>query len=319
MIKARRIPAATYGAEVYGVSNELLVSLRLTSSMCAPPRSKRRDTDVALALHDVDVTAEATGPPFICWAQEVWAATAPFPGIHFSISQLSDLWRKFYWSGVTAWHNVAGQLGAIKRLGWTVKGPLTWHDERGVKLNLALLFPAMLKWHVKQSVTRLFERRIADSFGHAEHTGRRANIRAIKRVLRPAKCEFAFGRQEKNALVAVAANAVWTNERLCRANLVESPLCCRCKEHENTIFHSVAVSAPRLGERESRFRHAGAGSDHHLFSRGIGVINSRAQCGQSGILPRRTDCARAEGMELKWRRGLRRVVGWRGRRGRPSK
>ena len=35
--------------------------------------------------------------------------------------------------------------------------------------------------------------------------------------------------------MAVAANAVWTNERLRRAKFVESPLCCRCKD----IFHRV--------------------------------------------------------------------------------
>ena len=59
MIKADRVPAS-----VYGVNNGLALSLRRTAAACAPPRCKRRDLNVALALHDVEIMAEVS-PPLI--------------------------------------------------------------------------------------------------------------------------------------------------------------------------------------------------------------------------------------------------------------
>ena len=154
----------------------------------------------------------------IRWAQEVWAATAPFAGVHFSVKQLREFWENFHWAGVTAWRHVAGPLGALKfsaeRIGWTIRSPFDWLDDRGIELPLADMSPAMLKWHIRQSSERFIERSIADSFDHVEYSGRRANLRIVRSVLRAKRHEHALSHNEKASLVAAASNAVWTNKRL---------------------------------------------------------------------------------------------------------
>ena len=102
VVTAGRIPSAVYGAEVYGVDDNLALSLERTAASCVPPCSKRRDLNVALALQRVNVIAEVTAPPLVRWAKEAWTASAPFAGPHFSVRQLRTWWEEFHWEGVTA-------------------------------------------------------------------------------------------------------------------------------------------------------------------------------------------------------------------------
>ena len=96
MVTAGRVPSAIYGAEVYGVDDDLALSLQRTAASCVPPNSRRRDIHVALALQHMDVVAEVTAPPLLRWAKEVWTATAPFAGPHFNVQQLRTLWEDFH-------------------------------------------------------------------------------------------------------------------------------------------------------------------------------------------------------------------------------
>ena len=286
---AGRVPSAAYGAEVFGVDDNLLVSLQRTAASCVPPCSKRRDLLVALALQNINVIAAVTAPPLVRWAKEAWAASAPFAGPHFSIMQMRQWWEGFHWAGVTEWRHVAGPLGALymsaARLGWSLLGQFLWQDDRGVVLPLADMSPAMMTWHVTQSSERLVERRIADSLGHASYTGHRANIRLLRSVLRSKKSEHSLCRYEKAALTAAAANAVWTNKRLHEKKLVESPLCDRCGSHEDSVFHRVwecqhcdAVSARAVFASPALVAAAcDAGDGHPLYTRGIGLVKFRAE------------------------------------------
>jgi hypothetical protein len=69
IIKSGVVPTALYGAAVTGVPDDMLLNLRRTAAAAAVPRAQGRSLDVALRLSGLEVTAAATAPPLVRWAQ----------------------------------------------------------------------------------------------------------------------------------------------------------------------------------------------------------------------------------------------------------
>ena len=113
---------ALYGACVSGVSDGLLMTHRPTSAAAINLRAAGRSLETALALHSLDPTADATGPPLLGWDREVWEATQPWNTRAIPVAALRQIWTLVSATRCNKWCNMRGPLTAAalsaKRLGW---------------------------------------------------------------------------------------------------------------------------------------------------------------------------------------------------------
>ena len=90
IVRTGTFPTALYGAEVVGVPDTKLLSLRRSAAAAAIPKARGRSLDVTLACSRLEVTKEATAAPIILFAKEIWQSAgcyvnafgALFPACH---------------------------------------------------------------------------------------------------------------------------------------------------------------------------------------------------------------------------------------------
>ena len=144
-------PAATYGAEVNGISDAELLRLRRLAGAAMRPKVQGRSLSMLLLLNR-DPTWRANCAPFLQYSKEAWRAwTQTGHEGCLSLQRLRYLWER----GVTGkngfstlisptgkrrWGRVRGPMGAmlltLHRLGWRMEDAMTVIDDLGVRRKI---------------------------------------------------------------------------------------------------------------------------------------------------------------------------------------
>ena len=181
-------------------------------------------------------------------------------GGNICLDDLKRLWRRALPGNVRTWGDIRGPMCAAimsaRRLGWRFKGPFDLVMEDGIPLALQEISPAMVERWAQRAWQHRTERAmaakwvdhgwqdekdLADAVDAIEaRKGVPAAATAITRMLNKTKVRSAI----KHGLTAIAADAVWTKERLHRHGLASSPSCIRCSSGDPDTTHHRAWVCP---------------------------------------------------------------------------
>ena len=120
-----------------------------------------------------------------------------------------------------------------KKLRWSARGPLDWSDEEGLEVKLGDQVA------LRAAVRRSFRAREWEAVA-----GRRADYRGaaggVDEELIGGLCRKLAKRgnaRQAGALRCILAGGTWPRARLAAAGLVESAVCPRCGEEDETALH----------------------------------------------------------------------------------
>ena len=247
------VPAAGHAADIFGLDDvELLRTRRLAASVLTPSAGGRSLTRLLLVRGDA--TLRSAVAPLLRWAREVWDSSNGARGA-MRIGQLRQAWHEARPGTVRRWGDVQGPMSAAvlaaKRVGLEMSGPFHIRNASRERLALTSTSPGLIFKLVEIEA----QSQLQDQAGKqmqkdgmawaAEETAALLGCPqssapsplAICRVLR----EKGTSALEAGALAAVACNAVWTKDRLCRAGLADDSLCPLCQEGRDTLWHSLGV------------------------------------------------------------------------------
>ena len=276
-------PQGGYGAEITGVSNIELKSLRRSLAAAAGPKAGGRSLTAVLLLEGDDAWRAATAP-IARWAAEVWAAGCGFVG-GLSLRELRCIWVAATQSLPTSWCSAKGPVGAAhlsaKRIAWTWPDPFRFRTAEGHDILLLDVAPSMVLAELRKASLRTMECELAHSLRvrggwQGENGGDlrdRVSLGAVMKITRSQKAPLE--PRQRGCLLAVAAGALWTQSRLCDAGYITSPHCPLCKSAEDTEFHrwwqcpASEHLRLQLTSEAMRLRAAAAGARSLLYARGI--------------------------------------------------
>jgi hypothetical protein len=143
------LPAACYGSEILGFSNQELLKMRRLASHALQPRGQGRSLTAVLAVHG-DPVAKAMLAPIVRWAREVWQVSCGKKGAGFSLPRLRRCWEIVQRKEATlSWSSIRGPVGAclltIKRLGWKANSAFTITNDQGSQFSLTKISPSGLE------------------------------------------------------------------------------------------------------------------------------------------------------------------------------
>ena len=163
---AGALPAATYGAEILGVSDTELEALRSTAKRAMTPHGKARSAS-ALFVARGDPTWRPAAGLIVRWAQEVWWSETPrgTAANALTIDELSDAWTAASSSWPAKWSNSRGAMDtarlSAKRIGWQFNGPFSITTDQGVTLPLRETSPVLVAKALKEATQRRWQRKLA--------------------------------------------------------------------------------------------------------------------------------------------------------------
>ena len=271
------VPQQEYGAEVTGLSDAELRSLRRTAAAGMGPRAGGRSLTATLLIEN-DPTRRAAVAVAVRWAEEVWAAAngcadaVPLPElIHAWEAVAARRWPR-------RWGQVCGPLGAaylsLLRVGWSWPAPLTFADRSGREYLLTKVAPSMLQKHLMDAIRQCQESSLARGLARDDEVGR-VSMAAVRRVLGAEIFPSPSDARGAATLRAVAASAVWTNCRLAEAGYDVDVRCALCGQAPDTLHHRWWECTASQQEREeiatpqTRQRARVAGPGALLFERAV--------------------------------------------------
>ena len=278
------VPQQEYGAEVTGLTEVEVRSLRRTAAAGLGPRAGGRSLTAAL-LVEGDPTRRAAVAVAVRWAEEVWAAANGEQGA-MDCPELAWAWEQVQGSWPTRWGQVRGPLGAahltLRRVGWSWPSAFTFTDADGRPHVLTRVSPRMVQRLLEEAVKTKQEQGLAASLqregaraadGWRPFCGR-ASMAAVTRVL-GSKVGGGVDARGAGALRSVAAAAVWTNTRLTAAGYDVPEACALCGLAPDTLHHRWWVCPASKEARESittdktRQRAMAAGPEAVLYTRAV--------------------------------------------------
>ncbi len=226
-------PQAAYGAEVHGVSNAELRTVRAKLlRVVGPSGSGHSSTLLQMVVgdpaHDIAVA------PILRWAAEVWASVTGVPNA-LKVPTLRAAGEAAQAQASQRWCDVRGPVQAAKlslaRLGWSAEDPFTLVDDQGTRHVLSDNSPAFMASALRSSRIRQLERA---ALGVTDDPGARL-FSAVARLF----CAHGGPTppHQQAALMAVLCGAVWPAARLFRHGLADSPICALCGAAPDTIWH----------------------------------------------------------------------------------
>ncbi len=260
------LPAATYGAAVWGVADAEVAKLRRLAATTMSPRAPGRSLAMVTLWHGVP-TADAEHAPVLAYANMVWRAMTRRDEAAMRQSSLADLRRT--WEAAQAhfeplvkamqeerqddgsvppatarrvWAQVNGPLAAaavtLARLRWTFPSPFVLRDAEGEDHVLTATSPALIRDHLRNALRDSLELKIGYKCAAADEgfEGRRACLDLAIAASRPSR---KVTSQQSAAFRAVACGAVWTASRAQELGYVTDGLCALCRKARDTIHHRV--------------------------------------------------------------------------------
>ncbi len=179
--------AADYGATVNGLADDEVRRLRQVAATAFTPRGKGRSLTMTLLLNGMPTWISELAPA-LQYARAVWRASAGGARQQdLSLADFARLWRELedcgYIKGlikrrgggdgthrsadadVRRWAASRGPIGAmilsLHRVGWRVRDPFNWEDDRGCEVSLITNSPALLKVLLQEATQREAQRKVA--------------------------------------------------------------------------------------------------------------------------------------------------------------
>ncbi len=268
------LPAATYGAAVWGLADAEVTRLRRLAATTMSPRAPGRSLAMVTLWHNIP-TADAEHAPALAYANMVWRAMTRRNEAAMRQSSLADLRRT--WTAAQAhfeplvrimqeerqddgtipaaaarrvWAQVNGPLAAaavtLARLRWTFPSPFVFRDAEGEDHVLTATSPALIRDLLRNALRDSLELKIgykcaADDEGFE---GRRACLDLAIAASRPSR---KVTPQQSAAFRAVACGAVWTASRAQGLGYATDGMCALCRKARDTIHHRVYVCEETRG------------------------------------------------------------------------
>ena len=265
-------PAAGYGAQIWGFNNTELRDVSRMVLAGFPPRNPTASILGKRIAHDDPVFRHAFGP-VIQWHRALFFAVWEPARAPLSLNELREQWNAAVFKARNNWRTCRGPVNAcvptLKRCRWKPCGPCSWEDQHGMPFDLPLLSPALFIKKLKQaSMEALVARHNPDLV-----IGTHANGDTLTSLVARSK---ALPPHSKACLASMAANSLWTADRLHASGMRDSSECNVCGQPDSflhRVFHCTGIAHVRRKlPRELLFHYAEVAASQPLVHRGVCVL-----------------------------------------------
>ncbi len=258
------LPAATYDASVWGLSDAECLRIRRVAATAMSPRAKGRSLSMVHLWNGVP-TSDAEHAPAIMYARMVWKAVTRRDEAIMRSSSLADIrarWEAAHQyfdplvqttidarrpdgtvpNGVArrTWSQVRGPIGAaavtLARRGWRFLSPFTVCDAHGTEHTLTTMSPCLLKDLLRSAFRDDLERKVGAHLAKSDEgfQCRRACLDFAVKYARPSK---RCSPHQAAVFRAVACGAIWTGTVARARGYDTDGDCPLCKAAPDTIHH----------------------------------------------------------------------------------
>ena len=250
------LPAATFGAEVWGLNEGSVKSLRQTAGAACKPGGRIRSLTAALLLEG-GPTAPIEVAPLVQLSRMVWKGCTVREEAERSkcgITTINGWWddcqgyignilRGVGPDGRTSardWRRIRGPLAAAAlsacRIGWHLRSPIVLVDDRGVELHLTAAAPSLIKSLLVGGVKRAMERDLATKWAKTDPNlaGRRICFDVARQVVKTGK---GLTAKQRGALRASTCRGVMTNQRAHEHGYEAENKCPMCGASGDSVRH----------------------------------------------------------------------------------
>ena len=280
------LSATTFGEEVNGTSDAELKILRQVFGAATAPATSGRSLKASL-LSTGDPTWRPATAPIRRWHKELWRIANSDERAKFSADQMQVAWdtavaskhEMYSDEGFPKWSATRGPVSSmflsLERIGWTFENPTMWVDDLGVGRDIVEFGPKLFDQFLKASFRRRDERDVAKAMGFATLEGKRACFDVVREYLTAPNRNC---KRSKDAVLAVACNAVWTRKRLADAGYdVGDTTCELCNDGNDTLYHrlwcctapAVVAVRKRTASKKLIWAALRAGEDDPMFTHGV--------------------------------------------------
>ncbi len=266
VFRAGLLPAASYDAAIWGMSQAEAVRLRRLAATTMSPRAPGRSLSMVTLWYGVP-TADAEMAPVAHYSKMIWRAVVQRDEARMRGSSLADI--RAWWEAARPhfeplvkraceargddgtiphavakglWRDVTGPISAtaltLATVGWRFGSAYTLIDGKGVEYPLTSTSPALVKDLMRGALRASLERKIGHVFADRSEafSGRRACLDIAIRASRPSK---SITPHQSAVFRAVACGAIWTAQKAKERGYVCDGLCTLCKAEADTVHHRV--------------------------------------------------------------------------------
>ncbi len=266
IFRAGILPAATYDAPIWGISDAEVTKLRRLAAVAMSPKAPGRSLTRTHLWHGLP-TADAENAPVLHYSKMIWKAITRREEAERRSTTVADIRRAWESArngfeplaeevlaargadgkiprGVARriWKQVRGPIGAaavtLARVGWRFTSPFAITDTDGTEHCLTTASPCLIRDLMRGATRAAMEKAVAASLANNDETfrDRRACLDLAIAASRPGRRHNA---QQAAAFRAVACGAIWTAALAKERGYVTDgccPLGCRVPD---TIRHRV--------------------------------------------------------------------------------
>ncbi len=258
------LPAASYDAAVWGVTDAEAARLRRLAAVAMSPKAKGRSLTATHLWHNLP-TAEAELAPALMYAKMVWKAVTRRREAEMRRATLADI--RSMWEAAHGkvspliiaanesmrtdgtlpprvarrlWNEASGPIAAaaitLNRVGWRFQSAFVLVGPDGGEITLTTTSPALTRDTLRDAMRASFERKVATRLAATDpaFTNRRACLDLAIAASRPGK---KVTRQQSAVFRAVACDAIWTATRAKELGYMTDGLCDLCGSAPDTVRH----------------------------------------------------------------------------------
>ncbi len=260
------LPAASYDAAVWGLSDGEVLKLRRLAATTLSPRARGRSLRMLMLWYGVP-TADSENAPAVMYSKMIWRAVTRREEAGMRQAALSDVSRM--WTAArahfqpivqmmvdaraedgtippevakSAWAQVRGPIGAaavtLARVGWSFASPFVLCDSAGNEHPLTATSPTLVRDLLRAATREAIERAVGARL--AEHDrafeGRRV---CADLAVTTARAGRRYTPQQIGAFRAVVCGALWTADRARQLGYDTDGMCAMCRAARDTVRHRV--------------------------------------------------------------------------------
>ncbi len=262
--------AASYGAEIWGLTDAEIRKLRRLAAATVKPRGRGRSLTLALLLAGAP-TAAAEFLAVTQYHRVIWKGVTQREQSRLRGTSLGVVGAWFqeaqqyadelvatagYADGqgeagtrpggrgaAAAWRKVRGPIAAahlsLARIGWRFIDAFNVQDERGHSIPLTQTAPSLLQDLLVDGVRRQMERKVGEAWGRKDPAfkGRRVCIDVALRNMRGSRC--GLNCRQIGAYRSATCGALMTRSRAAAEGYLVQDVCPLCGARGDTVHHRV--------------------------------------------------------------------------------